>query len=185
MSRTESNMLPLGTKAPNFNLPDTVSGESMALDKITVEKGLLVIFMCNHCPFVVHVIDEIVNISKEYAVKGISTIGISSNDAISYPQDGPANMKAFAKKESFDFPYLYDESQDVAKSYNAACTPDFFLFDKNQDLVYRGQMDGSRPGNGIPVTGTDLRIALDAVLAEKTISPLQRPSVGCNIKWRD
>lgn len=184
MSRTESNMLPLGTKAPDFTLPDTVSGDSFHLDDVEINKGILIIFMCNHCPFVIHVIDTMVKLTDEYIDKGITVLAISSNDVENYPQDRPDKMKEMAHNKGFRFPYLYDETQEVAKSYDAACTPDFYLFDSEKILVYRGQLDGSRPGNGVPVTGTDLRNAMDSLLAGKTISPLQRPSVGCNIKWK-
>ncbi len=185
MSRTESNMLPLGTQAPRFTLSDTISGDTISLEDLAVDKGLLIMFICNHCPFVIHVIDEVVNVTNEYMDKGVAVIAISSNDVENYPQDRPDKMKEMATIKGFKFPYLYDKTQEVAKSYDAACTPDFYLFDSEKVLVYRGQLDGSRPGNGVPVTGTDLRIALDALLAGKTISPLQRPSVGCNIKWKE
>lgn len=184
MARTPSNMLPLGTKAPEFNLIDAVSGEHYSLDHLKGPKGTLVIFMCNHCPFVIHVLDEIVNLAAEYKNKSIDTIAISSNDIENYPDDSPDKMKALAQKHDFTFPYLYDETQQVAKAYDAACTPDFYLFDNNLRLVYRGQLDNSRPGNGIPVTGEDLRKAIDSLLAGKTIPDDQKPSLGCNIKWK-
>lgn len=183
MARTESNMLPLGTKAPNFSLPDTITGDNILLDDYN-DNALLIMFICNHCPFVIHVIDEIVNITNEYSERGIDFIAISANDVDNYPQDSPKNMKVFAEDHNFNFPYLYDESQEVAKAYDAACTPDFYLFDKDRILVYRGQMDGSRPGNSVSNDGVDLRNALNAVLAGDTISPVQLPSVGCNIKWK-
>ena len=184
MARTESNMLPLGTQAPTFILPDTISGNQVALEDYHIDKGLLIMFICNHCPFVIHVIDEVVNIAKEYEQKGITFLAISANDVDHYPQDSPENMTHFAQEHDFSFPYLYDEKQDVAKSFDAACTPDFYLFDQNKRLVYRGQMDGSRPGNDVKNDGLDLRNALDVVLSGGVISPVQLPSVGCNIKWK-
>ena len=184
MAATESNMLPLGTKAPDFDLPDTISDHRVKLDQLIIDKGLMVMFICNHCPFVIHVIDEVVRLVKAYQEKGITVVSVSSNDIKNYPQDSPEHMKSFADDKGFTFPYLYDESQDVAKAYDAACTPDFYLFNNQQELVYRGQMDGSRPGNGIANDGIDLRNALDAMLEGRTVSPVQRPSVGCNIKWK-
>lgn len=184
MAQTPSNMLPLGTKAPNFNLPATNFNESFTFDKIKGEKGTLVIFMCNHCPFVLHVIDEIVMIANDYRVQGIGMVAISSNDVVNYPQDAPDKMADFALEQMIDFPYLYDESQEVAKAYDAACTPDFYLFDSQDRLVYRGQLDDSRPGNAIPISGSDLRNAIDAVIYNRKINPEQKPSIGCNIKWK-
>ena len=184
MARTPSNMLPLGTAAPTFQLPDTVSDTTLGLDEIRGEHGTLVMFICNHCPFVIHVNPEIARLASEYQQKGFGIAAISSNDVINYPQDGPDLMRETAHKEGYTFPYLYDETQEVAKAYDAACTPDFFLFDKDLQLVYRGQLDDSRPGNGIPVTGTDLRHALNAVLEGKPVNPNQKPSIGCNIKWK-
>lgn len=177
-------MLPLGTSAPNFNLPDTISGTNISLSDIKADQGLLVVFICNHCPFVIHVIDEVVRIAQKYQDRGIPFVAISSNDVDNYPQDSPEHMKQFAANHHFSFPYLYDESQAVAKAYAAACTPDFYLFDRDKVLVYRGQMDNSRPGNNLPNDGVDLRKALDALLAGEAISPVQMPSVGCNIKWK-
>ena len=184
MARTLSNMLPLGTLAPDFNLPDTVSGETLNLEDLKSDKATVVMFLCNHCPYVLHVNEELVNLTKEYQEKGVSFIGISSNDVVNYPQDGPDKMKTHAAEVGYTFPYLYDESQDIAKAYDAACTPDFYVFDKKMELVYRGQMDGSRPGSGIPVTGEDLREALNAVLSGQPTAALQKPSMGCNIKWK-
>jgi len=184
MSLTESTMLSLGTPAPDFNLPDVVSGETVSLDQLAGKKGLLVMFICRHCPYVVHVQEELARLGAEYADRDLGIVAISSNDAVNYPDDAPENLKAQARRLGFRFPYLYDESQDVARQYTAACTPDFFLFDEKRSLVYRGQLDDSRPGNGKPVTGRDLRSAIDAVLAGQPVDPAQRPSGGCNIKWK-
>lgn len=183
MARTESNMLPLGTKAPDFRLPDTVSGKTLSLADVKSELGTVVMFICNHCPYVKHINAGLVELAKEYIDKGIAFVAISSNDVENYPDDSPDKMKETAEAEGYPFPYLYDETQAVAKAYDAACTPDFYIFDREDELVYRGQMDGSRPGSDIPVTGGDLRAALDAVLVDRPVSPEQRPSVGCNIKW--
>jgi peroxiredoxin len=177
-------MLPLGTAAPDFSLPDTVSGKVLSLKDVQTDKGLVVMFLCNHCPYVVHVNDEIVRLSKEYMAKGIGFVGISSNDVENYPEDSPELMKAVAKKLGYPFPYLYDETQDVARVYDAACTPDFYVFDGNGKLAYRGRLDDSRPRNDNPLTGKDLRAALDAVLEGRPVSEVQYPSGGCNIKWR-
>ena len=184
MARTPSNMLPLGTKAPDFSLFDTVSEQTLSLQELKGEKGTVIMFICNHCPFVVHVNPEISRLGLEFKGKGINFIAISSNDVENYPQDAPHLMTETAKKEGYSFPYLYDENQDVAKAYDAACTPDFYLFNNHLDLVYRGQLDDSRPGNGIPLTGNDLRNAMDQLLTGKTISENQKPSIGCNIKWK-
>jgi thiol-disulfide isomerase/thioredoxin len=184
MARTTSNMVALETLAPNFNLKDTNSSESFTFQDLKGEKGTLVIFICNHCPFVHHVIDEIVMIANDYRVQGIGIIAISSNDVVKFPQDAPELMTEFAFQNKFEFPYLYDETQEVAKEYNAACTPDFFLFDNQDKLVYHGQLDDSRPGNGIPLSGNDLRGAIDSVIYNRTINPDQKPSLGCNIKWK-
>ena len=184
MSNTPSNMLPLGTKAPSFSLLDTISHVQVSLKDLKGEKGTLIIFICNHCPFVIHVIEKVVQLGREYQKKGIKTITISSNDIVNYPQDAPDQMTKFAERYGFSFPYLYDETQEVAKSYQAACTPDFFLFDKDLKLGYRGQFDDSRPGNGIPVTGKELQTAMDQLLEGKKISAHQKPSMGCNIKWK-
>ena len=184
MSRTPSNMLPLGTIAPGFNLPDTVTDKMVSLDQIKGEKGSLIMFICNHCPFVKHVNSTITQLASTYQSKGIAFIAISSNDVVNYPQDAPELMKQTALTENYSFPYLFDESQEVAKAYEAACTPDFYLFDNSLRLAYRGQLDDSRPGNGIPSTGLDLSNAFDALLNNKPIDPVQKPSIGCNIKWK-
>tara|TARA_R110001583_G_scaffold16084_6_gene65368 strand:+ start:14758 stop:15318 length:561 start_codon:yes stop_codon:yes gene_type:complete len=183
MANTPSNMMPLGTKAPDFILKDTISDQELSLNTLKGDIGTVIMFICNHCPFVIHVNPELVKMAKEYQSKGISFIAISSNDVINYPQDAPDLMKQQAKKVGYPFPYLYDATQETAKKYDAACTPDFYLFDKDLNLVYRGQLDGSRPGNAVPVTGKDLRNALNALLSEKEIDPDQKPSIGCNIKW--
>ncbi|MBO0329268.1 thioredoxin family protein [[Muricauda] lutisoli] len=183
MARTPSNMLPLGTKAPDFELMDTVTGKKLVLNHVKGEKGTVIMFICNHCPFVIHVNPMIVELANEYQKKGIAFAAISSNDVENYPQDAPHLMKEKAREEHYPFPYLYDETQEVAKAYDAACTPDFYLFDTNMTLVYRGQLDDSRPGNGIPLTGDDLRNAMDAVLEGKKVDTEQKPSLGCNIKW--
>lgn len=184
MAQTPSNMLPLGTKAPNFSLPATNFSESFSFEAIKGEKGTLVLFICNHCPFVLHVIDEIVMIANDYRVQGIGIVAISSNDVVKYPQDAPDKMADFTLENKIDFPYLYDETQEVAKAYDAACTPDFYLFDAQDKLVYRGQLDDSRPGNGIPISGSDLRNAIDAIVYNRKLNPEQKPSIGCNIKWK-
>ena len=184
MAFTESNMIELGTQAPDFTLPDTVSGKDISLSDVKGPNGTLIIFLCNHCPYVIHVMEGITALAKDYQNNGIGFVAISSNDVVNYPDDDPALMKETAIKYGFSFPYLYDESQDVAKAYDAACTPDFYLFDAEKTLVYRGQMDSSRPKNELPVTGKDLRTALDALLSGKTIDTLQKPSLGCNIKWK-
>ena len=184
MVLTASTMLPLGTPAPAFELPDVVSDEKVSLNSAAKKKGLLVMFVCKHCPYVVHVKDELARLGKDYANAEIGLVAISSNDAASYPDDKPESLKAFAKAEGFAFPFCYDESQETAKAYTASCTPDFFLFDGALRLVYRGQLDDSRPSNGKPLNGKDLRAAMDALLAGKPIAELQRPSAGCNIKWK-
>jgi len=184
MVKTASTMLPLGTVAPNFSLKNTVDGSPMSLADFADNKGLLVIFLCNHCPFVIHLRSDLAKFAKEYQAKGLGIVGISSNDVGAYPQDGPDKMKDEAKSAGYTFPYLFDETQEVAKAYSAACTPDFFLFDQSQKLAYRGQFDDSRPQSGIPITGKDLRAACDAVLAGKKVPEPQKPSIGCNIKWR-
>lgn len=186
MSKTASNMAPIGTVAPEFYLKDTNSTAAIYLSfaDIKGEKGTLVIFICNHCPFVHHVIDEIVRIANDYRVQGIGVVAISSNDIHKFPQDAPELMTEFAFENNLEFPYLYDETQEVAKAYNAACTPDFFLFDNQDKLVYRGQLDDSRPGNGIPLSGNDLRGAIDGIIYNRIINPDQKPSLGCNIKWK-
>jgi len=184
MARTESSMLPLGTSAPDFALSNVVTQREMTMQNVRGPKGLLVMFICRHCPFVKHLEKSLAQLARDYDGKGIGIVAISSNDAANYPDDAPASLAQQAKQLGFAFPYLYDETQDVARAYDAACTPDFFLFDSALRLVYRGQYDASRPGNEIPVTGSDLRAALDAVIAGKTVNPNQHPSVGCNIKWK-
>jgi peroxiredoxin len=183
MALTPSTMLPLGTAAPDFKLPDT-GGKMVSLADFKGQPALLVVFICNHCPYVIHLRAGLAQLARDYLPRNVGMVGISSNDAANYPADSPDKMKEEAKKAGYLFPYLHDETQAVAKSYRAACTPDIFLFDKNQRLVYRGQFDASRPNNGIPVTGNDLRAALDAVLAGKAVSDKQIPSIGCNIKWK-
>ncbi|MDA0590224.1 MAG: thioredoxin family protein [Planctomycetota bacterium] len=182
MVKTASTMLPLGTKAPGFSLPN-IDGSTVSLSDLAGSKGLLVVFMCNHCPFVKHLRTQLAEFATEYQAKGLAVVGISSNDVANYEDDSPEKMQAEAADAGYTFPYLYDESQDVAKAYRAACTPDFFLFDADQSLVYRGQFDDSRPGNEKRITGADLRAASDAVLAGKDVSPEQTPAIGCNIKW--
>ena len=184
MANTLSNMLPLGTKAPHFELFDTISNTIINLETIKGEKGTVIMFICNHCPFVIHINKTLVAIAKSYQKKGIGFAAISSNDAVKYPQDGPEKMKLHADIENYPFPYLYDESQTIAKAYDAACTPDFFMFDANLKLVYRGQLDDSRPGNNVPVTGNDLRHALDCLIESKMNTAIQKPSIGCSIKWK-
>jgi peroxiredoxin len=183
MVKTASTMLPLGTKAPDFSLPN-VDGKTVSLRDLSGGKGLLVMFICNHCPFVKHLRSALAAFGQEYQAKGLKIVAISSNDVGSHPEDSPESMAAEAQAAGYTFPYLYDATQEVAQAYKAACTPDFFLFDKNHGLVYRGQFDASRPGNSKPVTGDDLRAAADAVLAGKPPLLEQRPSIGCNIKWR-
>lgn len=184
MARTPSNMIPLGTIAPEFYLKDTNSNNTFSFEDLRGPKGTLVIFMCNHCPFVLHVIKEIVMIANDYRVQGLGIVAISSNDIEKYPEDSPEKMTEFAFKNKIDFPYLFDETQEIAKAYDAACTPDFFLFDSQNKLFYRGQLDDSRPGNGIPLSGSDLRSAIDALIYNRTLSEIQKPSIGCNIKWK-
>jgi len=184
MARTPSNMLSLETLAPSFRLKDTNSNYYYSFDELKGSKGTLVMFICNHCPFVHHVLEEVLMIANDYRVQGLGVIAISSNDAEKYPQDGPEMMREFAFKNRMDFPYLYDETQDVARAFDAACTPDFYLFDAQDKLFYRGQLDDSRPGNGIPLSGSDLRNAIDAVIYNRSIAEPQKPSLGCNIKWK-
>src|ERR1017187_11044275 len=183
MVATNSTMLPLGTTAPNFQFPDT-NEKIVSLADFKNASALVVVFMCNHCPFVKHIRGGLAQLARDYAPRGVAVVGINSNDVANYPEDSPAKMAAEVKSAGYIFPYLYDETQSVAKAYRAACTPDFFLFDKNQRLACRGQLDDSRPGNGIPVTGKDLRDALDAVLAGKSAPANQKPGIGCNIKWK-
>ena len=184
MSLTSSTMLALGTTMPNFQLPDVCSGSTVDSQRLAPNQGVLVMFICRHCPYVVHVKEELARLGRDYREKPVSIIAISSNDAHTYPLDAPKPLAEMAEEMGFTFPLCYDESQSVAKAFTAACTPDFFLFDQNRHLVYRGQLDDSRPGNGKPVTGKDLRSALNAVLAGRPVAGEQRPSAGCNIKWK-
>ena len=184
MVKTVSTMLlPLGATAPDFALPDT-AGKTVSLADFAGEPAYLVVFMCNHCPYVKHVADALAELARQYQGRGVAVIGINSNDADTYADDSPAKMAEEATQRKYTFPYLYDATQAVAKAYRAACTPDFYVFDHDRKLVYRGQMDDSRPQSGVPVTGKDLRAALDAVLAGRAVSPQQKPSLGCNIKWK-
>jgi peroxiredoxin len=183
MVQTASTMLPLGTRAPDFSLPD-VQGRNVSLHDYPHAPAFLVAFICNHCPFVKHIAAGLAELGSQYGQRGVAVVAINSNDADAYPDDAPEKMAAESRLRGYSFPYLYDESQAVAKAFGAACTPDFFVFDKDLKLVYRGQMDGSRPGNDLPVTGDDLRAALDAVLAGKPAIARQKPSIGCNIKWK-
>ena len=184
MSRTESKMMPLGTTAPDFKLINTIDDTTPSLNRLKGVKGTVIMFICNHCPFVKHVNRQISKLAKDFASKGIECIAISSNDVENYPQDAPKKMKENAIEQEFIFPYLFDKTQEVAKAYDAACTPDFYVFDKDLKLVYRGQLDDSRPGNDIPVTGKDLRAALNALINNTEIDSNQKPSIGCNIKWK-
>jgi peroxiredoxin len=184
MVKTASTMLPLGTTAPDFSLLN-VNGETVSRSDFQDAKGLLVIFMCNHCPFVIHLADQLAQFARDYHDAGLAIVAISSNDVSNHPQDSPEQMVHEAEQRGYIFPYLYDEEQEVAKAYHAACTPDFFLFDGNHQLVYRGQFDASRPDSGIPVSGEDLRQAVDAMLAGQPVSEDQQPSLGCNIKWKE
>lgn len=184
MARTPSTMLPLGTSAPDFDLTDSVTGQQVRLADFTGQPALLVVFMCNHCPYVVLIRERLRDLVKSYQARGLAMVGISANDADAYPADSPENMALEARKLGYTFPYLHDESQRVAKAYQAACTPDFFLFDEQRRLVYRGQFDDARPGNGKAVTGADLEAAIEALLGGTAPDPDQRPSLGCNIKWK-
>lgn len=184
MAQTASTMLALGTSAPRFDLPEPATGGRVTLDRFRDAPVLLVIFMCNHCPFVKHIRSGLVEFARDYQPRGLAVVAISANDAATHPDDGPARMAEEARAFGYPFPYLHDASQAVAKAYRAACTPDFFLFDARRALVYRGQFDGSRPGNAVAVSGADLRAAADAVLAGQAVSPDQKPSIGCNIKWK-
>ncbi len=185
MARTESNMLPLGTKAPNFELPDSISGRKLKLSDVYGEKATVVMFICNHCPYVNHLNKEIVKLARDYANSDVGFVAISSNDVDKYPADAPDKMKLKAEELGYTFPYLYDETQEVAKAYDAACTPDFYVFDRNLELMYRGQFDDSRPGNSMPISGRDIRTAIDATIMGKRIYKAQKPSIGCNIKWKE
>ena len=184
MVKTASTMLPLGTRAPDFALPDPSTGKTVSLAQLGDQPAYLIAFICNHCPFVKHVADEFAKLAKEYQGKGVAVVAINSNDVENYGDDSPERMVAEVRQRGYTFPYLHDESQEVAKAYSAACTPDFFVFDSDRRLVYRGQMDDARPGNDQPVTGKDLRAALDAVLADEPVPEDQKPSIGCNIKWK-
>lgn len=184
MALTASTMLELGTPAPDFKLPDVVSGETISLSTFAGKKALFIMFICQHCPFVKHVERELANIGKDYVPLDVGTIAISANNAETHPGDAPDKLKEMALELGFNFPYCYDETQEVAKAYTAACTPDFFVFDRELKLAYRGQLDDSRPSNDKPVTGSDIRAALDAVLAGNSLNGEQKPSVGCNIKWK-
>ncbi|THU40101.1 thioredoxin family protein [Niastella caeni] len=185
MARTPSVMTPLGKKAPDFTLPDTVSGKELSLQALKGATATVIMFICNHCPFVKHINQQLVNLANDYQNKGISFIAISSNDVAGYPEDGPEQMKLVATQLNYPFPYLYDATQEAAKAYQAACTPDFFIYDANLSLAYRGQLDDSRPGNEKPVTGGDIRNALDHLVEGKPVPVDQKPSIGCNIKWRE
>jgi peroxiredoxin len=184
MARTESTMMELGTKAPDFRLPDVSSGEFVALDDFNDVTALLVMFICRHCPYVKHVQEELARLGRDYRDRDVAIVAISSNDAEAYPDDSPSSLAEMAHDLGLTFPLCYDETQEVAKAYGAACTPDFFLFDRSRALVYRGQLDSSRPSSDVPVTGRDLRAALDAVLDDRPVDANQRPSLGCNIKWK-
>jgi thiol-disulfide isomerase/thioredoxin len=184
MAATETLQIPLGYKAPYFKLPDTISGKTVSLDELKSDIATVVMFICNHCPYVKHINKALVQLANDYQPKGIKFIAISSNDVIKYPDDDPVLMKENALKEGYAFPYLYDETQEVAKKYFAACTPDFSIFDKDLLCVYRGQLDDSRPGNSIVPNGKDIRNVLEAILNNQAISNIQRPSIGCNIKWK-
>ena len=177
-------MLPLGTPAPKFELPDVVTGHAVSLHQFEDRKALLVMFICRHCPYVKHIQAELARIGQDYKEQPLGIVAISSNDASAYPDDAPASLREMALELKFNFPFCYDETQDVARAFTAACTPDFFLFDRDRHLAYRGQLDSSRPGSATPVTGQDLRAAIDALLTDQLVNPVQRPSVGCNIKWR-
>lgn len=183
MALTPSAMIPLGTPAPDFSLPEVVSGRTVSLATFAGRKALLVMFICRHCPYVEHVREELARLGRDYAKKDMGIVAVSSNEAENYPEDRPEKLKEMAQELGFTFPFCYDETQSVARAYSAACTPDFFLFDRERKLVYRGQLDASRPGNGKPVTGRDLRSAIEAVLSDRPPSSGQQPSMGCNIKW--
>ena len=185
MAAVPSTMMPLGTKAPDLTLFDVVSSKLVSLSMVKSDKATLIMFICNHCKYVKHIHSELVKITEEFIPKGLSVIAISSNDVVNFPEDSPELMKAQALESNYNFPYLYDETQEIAKAYDAACTPDFFLFDGELKLVYRGQFDDSRPKNELPVTGKDLRLAIESILTGKEVNSEQRPSIGCNIKWKE
>jgi peroxiredoxin len=185
MSTEPTTLLPLGAIAPEFSLTDTVSGKTVALSDVKAPAATVVMFICNHCPYVKHVQSQLVQLVNDYKSKGVGFAAISANDVVAYPEDGPEAMKETAQRLSYPFPYLYDESQAVARSYTAVCTPDMFVFDRNLKLAYRGQLDDTRPNSGVPSTGKDVRAALDALIAGKPVSTVQKPSVGCSIKWKN
>ena len=185
MATTQSTNLPLGVEAPPFDLGDVVTGESVSLELFSSDKALLVMFICRHCPYVKHVEKELARLGEDYAGESVGIVAISSNDAVAYPDDAPASLREMALELGFKFPFCYDASQQVARDYSAVCTPDFYVFDRQRKLVYHGQLDNSRRGSSIPVTGSDLRAAIDAVLANNRVNPEQRPSIGCSIKWRE
>ena len=185
MAQTPTKQIPLGYKAPDFELPDVISGNMMSIQLLRGKKATVVMFICNHCPFVIHIQQGIVNLAKDYIPKGVNFIAINSNDVENYPEDSPKRMREIALALYYPFPYLYDETQEVARAYDAACTPDFSVFDADLVCVYRGQLDDSRPDNGIPVTGKDMRTVLDAILNDDEVSKEQKPSIGCNIKWKE
>jgi peroxiredoxin len=185
MAAVPSNMLALGTVAPDFTLPDTVSGKRMSLAALRSDVATVIMFICNHCPYVKHVNQELARLAQDYQPRGVAFVAISSNDVAAYPADAPEQMKLVAEEQGYSFPYLYDETQEVARTYQAACTPDFYIFDGELKLVYRGQLDDARPRNDVPVTGKDVRAALDAILAGEPVAAEQRPSIGCNIKWKE
>jgi peroxiredoxin len=184
MAATPSNMMPLGTQAPDFTLLNTVTGKMVTLQSLKSDIATVIMFICNHCPYVKHIEGELVKMANEYQAKGLSFIAISSNDVDNYPDDSPDKMTKIAQQAGYTFPYLYDETQEVAKAYQAACTPDFYVFDKDSKCVYRGRLDGATPKNNVPVTGEELRAALDAIVAGQPVNPEQIPSIGCNIKWK-
>lgn len=184
MVLTPSTMMALGTSAPDFTLPDTVSGKTLSLQDLKGDKATVILFICNHCPFVKHIQHKLVDVAQHYLTKGVSFVAINSNDVASYPEDSPANMKKVAQDLGYPFPYLFDETQEVAKAYDAACTPDLYIFDRDLKCVYRGQFDDSRPNNNIDVTGNDLSRALDQIIAGEEVFLAQKPSIGCNIKWK-
>ncbi len=184
MARTPTTQIPLGFKAPDFNLPDVVTGKITSLNQVTDSQGLVVMFICNHCPFVIHVMDELIKLANDYLPKNVGFVAISSNDVVNYPDDDPKKMKELAIDKKFPFAYLYDKTQDIARKYDAACTPDFSVFNSEMSCIYRGQLDGSRPGNNIECNGEDLRKVLDLMLNKIEINFQQKPSIGCNIKWK-
>jgi len=184
MSVTPSAMAELGSLAPNFDLPNVIGNENIQINKLPQNQAMVVMFICNHCPYVIYIRDKMIEVANKYLKKGVNFIAISSNDVENYPDDSPEKMRQLAKEFNFKFPYLYDESQEVAKAYRATCTPDFFIYNKNLKLAYRGQFDDARPGNQKPITGQDLSLALDALLNNNQVAALQKPSIGCNIKWK-